>query len=137
MVAIDCIDSPQSRIKVYLRTAVDTLSRAKTAFSLGGRLKGETIDKGLEALEELWSLLFDLEENKDVAELKILPAGSYCGKAIEMKPGAKQPEVKLHIPIRKREVNDIQIAESLCSWFRRRGHADFASRYVADLEKAS
>jgi DMATS type aromatic prenyltransferase len=135
MVAIDCIESAKSRIKIYLRTAVNTLERAKKAFSLGGRLKGEAIDEGLKALEDLWHILFRLQF-EDIETTKILPDGSYCGNAIEMRPGHAEPEVKLHIPVRKIEGSDAQICESLAAWFRRRGNDNFASTYKANLSTA-
>lgn len=53
MVAIDCVDSPKSRIKVYLRTAVNTLARAKDMFTLGGRLTGKETEAGIAALTDL------------------------------------------------------------------------------------
>lgn len=137
MVAIDCVDSPDSRIKVYLRTGANTLARAKDLLSLGGRLSGErSVQAGLEALTELWPMLFRLGPDKDVDNVEVFPAGSYCGCAIESKPGQTLPETKLHIPVRKIQGTDAQICESLTAWFRRRGHGEFAAAYKTDLETA-
>jgi DMATS type aromatic prenyltransferase len=135
MVAIDCTDSPGSRIKIYLRTSVNTLARAKWAFRLGGRLTGEVIDQGIAALEELWPILFRLG-SEDVDEIKVFPDGSYCGNAIEMRADRAAPEVKLHIPVRKINGTDAQLCASLSEWFKRRGHGEFAARYRSDLEAA-
>lgn len=135
MVAIDCIDSPSSRIKIYLRTSVNTLTKAKYAFSLGGRLSGETIEEGIKALDELWPILFRLE-GVDIENVKVFPDGSYCGNAIEMKPGHAEPEIKLHMPVRKIDGTDAQICESLQTWFKQRGHGEFARTYKKDLAVA-
>ena len=135
MVAIDCIDSPSSRIKVYLRTGVTTLAKAKDQFSLGGRLSGHSINEGLEALSELWPILFRLEGD-DINNIEVLPEGSYCGCAIEMKLGQAEPETKLHIPVRKIEGTDAQLCDSLSTWFRSRGHEELAERYKSDLSAA-
>lgn len=116
-------------------TSVDTLAKAKKAFSLGGRLKGEEIVEGIKALEELWPILFRIDAS-EAEEATIFPPGSYCGNAIEMKPGAAFPEVKLHIPVRKIEGTDAQLCESLSKWFARRGHGEFAASYKKELQAA-
>ncbi|KAF2833649.1 hypothetical protein CC86DRAFT_415548, partial [Ophiobolus disseminans] len=117
MVAIDCIDSPRSRIKIYLRTSVNTLARARKAFTLGGRLTGQTVEAGLKALEELWSILFRLTSNSS-EETQVLPDGACCGNVIEVTPNHALPEVKLHIPIRKISGTEAQICTSLSAWFK-------------------
>lgn len=136
MVAIDCVDSPASRIKMYLRTSVTTLAGARDAYTLGGRLDGEAVEAGLDAMGQLWRILFRLDARGDIDDVDVLPAGSYCGFAVEMKPGRARPEVKMHIPVRKIEGTDAQLIESLSSWFRRRGDGEFASSYRGYLEKA-
>jgi DMATS type aromatic prenyltransferase len=135
MVAVDCIDSPTARIKIYLRTTVNTLAKAKKAFCLGGRLTGPTIEEGLQALGELWPILFRIASD-DIEDHKVFSDGSYCGNAIEMRPGHAEPEVKIHIPVRKIKGTDAQICESLSSWFQRRGHAEFAAAYKEELKTA-
>ncbi|KAK4096397.1 aromatic prenyltransferase [Parathielavia hyrcaniae] len=137
MVAIDCLDSPDSRIKMYLRTGANTLARAKDLMTLGGRLSGkEYVQAGLAALAELWPLLFRLGPDDDIENFEVFPPGSYCGCAVETKPGHALPETKLHIPVRKIQGTDAQICDSLAVWFKRRGHAEFAAAYQADLETA-
>lgn len=135
MVAIDCIDSPNSRVKVYLRTGVNTLAKAKQIYSLGDRLSGEVIEAGIEKLGELWPILFRLEGD-DIENTEVFPSGSYCGCAVEMKPGHAEPETKIHIPVRKIEGTDAQLCESLSTWFRRRGHGEFAAAYKKNLAAA-
>ncbi|KXX74882.1 7-dimethylallyltryptophan synthase [Madurella mycetomatis] len=136
MIAIDCVDSPASRIKMYLRTSVTTLAGARDAYTLGGRLDGEAVEAGLEAMGQLWRILFRLDTHGDIDDVEVLPAGSYCGFAVEMKPGRARPEVKMHIPVRKIEGTDAQLIESLSSWFRCQGDGEFASSYRGYLEKA-
>ncbi|OLN95472.1 7-dimethylallyltryptophan synthase 2 [Colletotrichum chlorophyti] len=137
MVAIDCVDSPDARIKIYLRTAVNTLARAKNMYTLGGRLKGQAVTEGLQALHELWPILFRLDAaDPDMEHAEVFPRGSYCGCAVEMKPGRQESGTKLHIPVRKIVGTDADLCEALAAWFRRRGHGEFASRYKEDLKKA-
>jgi len=155
MAAVDCLRSADARIKVYLRTNANTLQRVKRLLTLGGRLAGPTIDAGLEALSELWPLLFRLDPPGDadadvdvesgaasvaawhnrVERAEVFPEGSYCGCAVEMRPGRSEPETKLHMPVRKIPGTDAQICQSLASWFAKRGHAEFGASYQANLEQ--
>ena len=132
MVAIDCIDSPKSRVKIYLRTTVTTLARAKETYTLGDQLSGEIVEAGLTALSELWPILFRLQDG-DIEHTEVLPNGSYCGFAIEMRAGQEAPEVKIHIPVRKIGGTDAQLCKSLSTWFRRRGHEEFGDAYHQNL----
>ncbi|KAK1758060.1 tryptophan dimethylallyltransferase-domain-containing protein [Echria macrotheca] len=113
MVAIDCVDSPNSRIKIYLRTTVTTLAQAKETYTLGSQLSGQTVETGLKALSELWPILFRLEDKRDMEHTEVLPNGSYCGFAIEMRAGQEVPEIKIHIPVRKIGGTDAQLCQSL------------------------
>ncbi|KAK4201189.1 aromatic prenyltransferase [Triangularia verruculosa] len=134
MVAIDCINSLDARIKVYLRTDANTLGKARHLLTLGGRLSGELVEQGLEALSELWPVLFCLPEGTDIDNIEVFPAGSYCGCAVEMKPDREEPETKLHIPVRKIQGTDAQLCESLSKWFKQRGHTEFSAKYKENLE---
>jgi DMATS type aromatic prenyltransferase len=137
MVAIDCTDSPNSRIKCYLRTGVNTLAKAKQQFTLGGRLSGEVFEAGINALSELWPILFRLQGDHDnIENMEVFPAGSYCGCAVEMKPNQAEPQTKLHIPVRKIAGTDAQLCESLSAWFKVRGDMEFAQGYKRDLKAA-
>jgi tryptophan 7-dimethylallyltransferase len=144
MVAIDCLNSADARIKVYLRTNANTLERAKRLLTLGGRLTGDIVDAGLDALSELWPILFRLGPPSDanlekgaheMERVEIFPEGSYCGCAVEMRPGRSEPETKIHMPVRKIPGTDAQICQSLASWFAKRGHAEFGASYQANLEQ--
>lgn len=135
MVAIDCVDSPSSRIKVYLRTGVNTLRKAKSQYTLGGRLSGKSIEQGLQALTELWPILFRLE-GPSIEDIEIFPEGSYCGCAIELRPGDAELETKLHIPVWKTGGTDAQICQSLSTFFTDRGHGGFAAEYKTNLAAA-
>ena len=133
MVAIDCNDTPSSRVKIYLRTAVNTLTKAREAYTLGGRLCGQDVAAAIEALDEFWPIIFRLK-GPNSEEKEVFEDGSGCGYAIEMKPGATEPEVKIHIPVRKIDGSDKQICESLSAWFKKRGNMKLATTYKEELE---
>lgn len=135
MAGIDCVDSPDSRIKVYLQTRANTLDGARRAYTLSGQLSGDVIDKGLEALCELWSVIFRLQE-ADIGNTTVFPKGTHCGLAVEMKPGRAELETKLYLPVRKLDGSDADLCDSLASWFRKRGHGEFSTAYKEDLMSA-
>jgi hypothetical protein len=68
--------------------------------------------------------------------VEVFPKGSYCGYAIEMKPGQAEPQVKIHMPVRKIDGTDAQLCQSLSTWFAARGHGELAASYRTDLEAA-
>jgi tryptophan 7-dimethylallyltransferase len=139
LVAIDCDNSPTSRIKVYLNnTSVDTLAKAKDMFCLGGRLSSPTIAGGIKAIEEWWYHIFELNGQAD--DQKVLFDGLSCVFAFELRPTeeGQDPEidVKLHVPVWVLGKTDAQISERLSAWFKTRNHDAFADRYLEDLEYA-
>lgn len=132
MAALDCIDSPNSRIKVYVQTRSNSLNGAKRVLTLNGQLAGETVAKGLEALEELWSILFPLQTD-NIGNAIVFPKNVYCGLAVEFKAGQQFPETKLHLPLREFEGTDAKFCELLSTWFQKRSHAKFGETYRANL----
>lgn len=137
LVAIDCTYSPDARVKVYLQTTVNTLAKAKSMFTLGGRLSGPIIEAGQKALSELWCHIFTLS-TEDSEDKEVLTDSPYCGFAFEMKVarGDSMLEPKIYIPLWRLGKTDSQLCEKLSSWFKIHGHDDFAARYKQDLVSA-
>jgi DMATS type aromatic prenyltransferase len=136
--AIDCVDSPSSRIKHYVRTKANTFNKVVDLYTLGGSLKSEDIDAGISALRELWPLIFRLDVSpEELGDAEVWPTGGPgAGAAIEMRPGQEEPEVKIHWPVRLINGTDEQLADSLATYFRQRGHGEFADNYKSDLKAA-
>lgn len=139
----DCVvDSPTSRVKVYVVAFVNTLAKARDVFHLGGRLSGTDIAKGLKAVSDFWCHLFGLNNSgPDIDDKEVLAAGSRCFFVFEMRPtaeGQKEAdiEVKWHMPASWLGQTDAQICEVLSTWFRNYGHSDLAVRYQRDLMSA-
>lgn len=143
MLSNDCVvDSPASRIKVYVMAPINTLAKAKDVFHLGGRLSGPAIAAGLKAVGDFWCHLFGLSSSDpDIDDKEVLAAGTTCVFVFEMRPtteGQKESniEVKMHVPASWLGETDAQVCEVLSAWFQNHGHPDLAARYQPDLGSA-
>lgn len=139
----DCVvDSPRSRVKVYVVAYAYTLAKAKEVFHLGGRISGPDIAAGVKAVGDWWCHLFGLSSSDpDIDNKEVLPAGSRCIFTFEMRPTAKGQEapdieVKMHTPMTWLGQTDAQICDVLSTWFQKHGHPDLAARYQPDLISA-
>lgn len=58
ILAIDCIDPAESRLKIYMRTQSTSFSSVREIMTLGGLLDDSILDHNLEELRTLWNLVF-------------------------------------------------------------------------------
>ncbi|PKY09437.1 hypothetical protein P168DRAFT_278920 [Aspergillus campestris IBT 28561] len=56
--SLDCADLKHSRYKIYVGANVKTLREAYGFWTLGGRLKGEAIDRGFQVMEKVWKTMY-------------------------------------------------------------------------------
>jgi DMATS type aromatic prenyltransferase len=141
MLSNDCVvDSPGSRVKVYVDASVGNLAQAKNVFHLGGRISGPAMATGLKAVGDFWCHVFGLDSSDpDVHNKEVLSAdGAKCVFVFEMRPAGgsqAQPEmeVKMHMPASWLGKTDAEICQVLSTWFQKHGHGDLASRYQPDL----
>lgn len=136
LIAHDCIDTADARIKTYIRTGLNTLAGARRLYTLDGRITGEDIAPGLEALAEVWPLFHLLDPNDPDLENKPVYKGFGLGASVELKPNKSQPEVKIHFPTKAIQLRDGAFCDGMAKYFRKRGDPEFADRWRADLEKA-
>lgn len=137
LIALDCVEGPGARIKSYLRTAFTTLAGARNLYTLGGRITGEDVEHGLEALSQLWPILFRIPQGEDIENKIVWPGDFGLGASVELKPGKAQPEVKIHFPPHAiQSYTDRELAGALSDWFRSCGHVEFADSYESDLDTA-
>lgn len=125
MVAIDCEDSTNARIKIYFHTHATTLVQAKAAYTLDGRLSGTVIDDGLTALTQLWQSLFGMGGGH-VFDVDKQPGHCMC--AVEVRPN-QEPETKIYFPTNNTNLTDGQICEGLEAWFKKRGLSNIGDTY--------
>lgn len=143
LLANDCvIDSPSSRLKVYVFAPINTLTKALGHFDLDGALSGEVTAAGLKALRSFWCHIFGLDsESLDIENEEALPEGSRVAFVYELRPTTNDQQkvdvvVKMQIPCSLFGQTDTEIGEKLSTWFHKHGHGDFASRYQIDLASA-
>ncbi|KAI1632605.1 aromatic prenyltransferase [Biscogniauxia mediterranea] len=136
----DCVaETPGSRLKVYFRSSVDTIAKAKDMYHLGGRLKGANTAGGLKAINDFWYHLFGLDSSDPAAEDKVCVGEHKCIFVYEMRSThGSEPDidVKFHIPMWQLGKTDGEISDLLASWFETYGHPDLAARYKSDLDTA-
>lgn len=138
MVAIDCVTSDDARIKVYIESTARCLRAAKAVYTLDGRLKGDVIDAGLQALSELWGALFGLNAAKDedrefYDDLEVLHQLPHCVYGYEMRRGSAAPSPKIYIPVVNSQQTDAQLSEALSGWFSKSGDHELARSYKSRL----
>ena len=136
----DCVaDSPGMRLKFYILSEADSLTKLSEMYSLGVRLKGAHIAASLKSIRELWYHLFGLSDSDPTANDKVCVDKMKCIFAYEMRSThGSEPDldVKFHIPMWQLGKSDGQLSELMASWFESHGHPDLAARYKSDLNKA-
>ncbi len=141
IVASDCVNPLQSRIKVYFRTSHTAFDKVRDVYTLGGRLADESTRKAVGILKELWWLVLglsdDVLETDELAHRDQDQADHRTAGAIfnfEIKPGAKLPEPKVYIPVRHYARSDLDIAQGLTTFFERCEWSSLAQSYMTDLK---
>ncbi|KAL3302351.1 dimethylallyl tryptophan synthase [Colletotrichum asianum] len=124
IVAIDCVNPTDSRVKIYIRSKNTTLTSMIDVMSLGGRLPFLT-DTIMSSLKELWVAVFGSGAEDDVGALsRPLPTIDHRTSGIlyylELKPGAPLPKPKVYLPVRHYARDDEQIARGLSGFLERR-----------------
>ncbi|KAJ5005694.1 4-O-dimethylallyl-L-tyrosine synthase [Colletotrichum sp. SAR 10_99] len=127
IVAIDCVNPTDSRVKIYIRSRNTTFSSMIDVVSLGGRLPFLT-DNVMSSLKELWVAVFGSGAEDDVGALSrplltIDHRTSGILYYLELKFGAPLPKPKVYLPARHYARDDEQIARGLSGFLQRRGNS--------------
>ncbi|KAF9241491.1 hypothetical protein DTO027I6_9085 [Penicillium roqueforti] len=136
IVAIDCLDPSQSRLKIYVRSPFTTLKSVIEMLSLGGRAP-KTQDE-LDSLRELWCSVFDLNPAEYLDDQPLSEKEHRTGGILyyfELKRGAKIPKSKAYLPVRHYAKNDEQIARGLSEYLARRGRTLATGSYYDGVKK--
>lgn len=54
----DCNDPERSRLKIYIGWSVMSLQDVRDCWTLGGRVKGQEIERGLDLVEQMWRFIY-------------------------------------------------------------------------------
>ncbi|EAS31821.3 aromatic prenyltransferase, DMATS type [Coccidioides immitis RS] len=128
----DFVQPSKSRLKLYTASNNVTRDKLEEAWTLGGRLQGPTVSKGLQYLKLLFDLI-NLEEGERPVEVAF-DDSKHSSKATplvwnyEMRAGDPNPLTKLYFPIHGE--NDMQIITGVAQFFRMIGLTDLGHSYV-------
>lgn len=94
-----------------------SFTNLRDLWTQGGRLTGPEIDRGLELIDELWSLLYFTPDGLPAdEELKNRDSESETIITyLEIKPGAAQPTPNPYLETGKFEPNDLEIAKRIAN----------------------
>ena len=135
MIAIDCIEPRQSRIKIYIRIPYTDFKAVLDAYTLDGGLRDAVTRDGAVILKELWHLLIETPNTASEDSNLLLEEHRTAGIIFnfEIKPGSPFPSPQLYIPVRHYCKSDMDISKALCTFFERRGWSDLACSYSSHL----
>lgn len=128
--SIDCV-SPEAgaRVKIYIEPRSNTWAAVKQHMTLGGKLTDKTTLEGLAILRDMWNLMINEPEDKEIDEhfAKEVPETTPISSGLcfswELKPGAATPDVKIYLSLPRFIQGDKAIAEAMEKVFRKRGWA--------------
>ncbi|KAM0547282.1 hypothetical protein ACHAPJ_010417 [Fusarium lateritium] len=130
VIGIDCVSPEEgARVKIYIEPQSNTWEAVQQHFTLGGQLNDKTTLEGLDILRDMWNLLINEPEGKQIDDhfskeiLDKKPDTSGACFSWELKPGQAIPEVKIYVPLNQYFKSDKAIGESLQKVFRKRGWA--------------
>ncbi|GFF55211.1 putative dimethylallyl tryptophan synthase [Aspergillus udagawae] len=134
--ACDLVDPSATRYKVYIHDSDVVLSRAENHWTLGGKLQGDDIARGLEIFRELWMGLGIIEGRRN-------PPGTSAKHGdpssllplmynYEMKPGDHSLKPQLYMPLTG--IPEMQVASALTAFFDKHGMQDQARTFTENLK---
>ncbi|MCJ1470337.1 hypothetical protein MMC07_008982 [Pseudocyphellaria aurata] len=137
IVAIDCVQSSKSRIKIYVRSRLTSFDSVTDVMTMGGLLENEGTSKALASLKELWGLVLGLRP--DFSTSAPLESSGHRTAGIlyyfELKPGADLPTSKVYIPAKHYGVNDLEVARGLSGFLKARGNGFANDDYFEGVQK--
>lgn len=136
IVAIDCLDPSQSRLKIYVRSHLTTLESAIDMLTLGGRAP-KTRDEE-ESLRELWCSAFGLNPDEYRDDQPLRENKHRTGGILyyyELKAGMKVPKAKVYLPVRHYAQSDDQVARGLSEYLARRSKKLVTGSYYEGVKK--
>lgn len=136
-VAIDCVTPEKSRLKVYVRSPETSFHSVCEVLSLGGRLNAMST-KHHEETKELWWRTLGLSESfseSDELEHKSLQTAGVLYN-FDIKAGDDLPQPKLYVPLKQYAQNDLDAAQGLGEFLKRRGKDRFVGNYISALKRS-
>ncbi|KAL9093998.1 MAG: hypothetical protein Q9165_003668 [Trypethelium subeluteriae] len=143
VIGVECV-SPEAgaRIKIYIEPRSNTWAAVQQHVTLGGKLTDKTTFDGLAILRDMWNLMINEPEDREIDEHftkdvpETTPKSSGACFSWELKPGKATPDVKIYVSLRQFFDSDKAIVAAIEKVFRKRGWAwgveDAYNRVVSD-----
>jgi tryptophan 7-dimethylallyltransferase len=135
VVAVDCVQPSDNRVKVYVRTQASSLRSIIDLMTLGGELSDPSILSAIATIRHLWLLFFsEADESVSIPSLRPGHFGSGFSVYFEMRLNRSTPSTKAYIPIRHYCSDDAVIAQAMAQFYREIGLSSVGDRYVSDIQ---
>ena len=113
IVAIDCAEARNPRIKIYFRTRNTSLSSILDVTTLGGRLPALS-PQNERSLRELWVSVLSLRSDEETLR-RVTHRTAGILYYMEFRSGTSLPKPKLYIPVRHYGINDYKVQSNKSS----------------------
>lgn len=129
MLAIDLIDPFKSRFKIYFRSRETSFDSLTNIITLGGRIKGPNMQRGLEDLRCLWNAIFgvDTSSAQPLRNVNHRTAGMLYN--VEFRIGDQLPVAKVYLPVRHYSRSDDAVITGLEDYFTSHHRGSYMAAY--------
>ncbi|KAI1200978.1 tryptophan dimethylallyltransferase-domain-containing protein [Nemania serpens] len=129
MLAIDLIDPFKSRFKIYFRSRETSFDSLTNVITLGGRIKGPNMQRGLDDLRCLWNAIFGVDTSSfhPLKNVSHRTAGMLYN--VEFRIGDRFPVAKVYLPVRHYSRNDDAVITGLEEYFTSRHRGSYMAAY--------
>ncbi|KZF23924.1 aromatic prenyltransferase [Xylona heveae TC161] len=121
ILAIDCVDPVQSRIKIYIRSPRTSFDSAVDMLTMKGKLDPIS---DIASLKELWCNIFGIDDQSFDASNSLPEKGHRTSGLLyylEIKASCPSPKTKVYLPVRHYAQDDEQVARGLSAFLEKRG----------------
>ncbi|GES63335.1 prenyltransferase [Aspergillus terreus] len=145
MLAIDCIDTTKSRLKLYANTHLTSFASVVSVMTMGGRIPN--VSQGIKELEVLFRLVLGLETGfsweedlnvQDAFDTGLAhPFDLYARMTyyFDIAPNSTLPDVKLYIPVLRYAKSDKAVASGLGEYLRLAHRGRYHQGFVHALDE--
>ncbi|KAF1960790.1 aromatic prenyltransferase, partial [Byssothecium circinans] len=136
MLAVDCIDPQEARIKIYIRKNATSVSSVIATLETSGSKLGET-QRSL--LRDIWRSVLSLDHTSISADTDELPLNTHNTAGMiyhfDLRLNSSAPKVKVYIPVKHYGKNDLEVARGLSGWLERNGMGLREGNYLDAVER--
>ncbi|KAI0446169.1 tryptophan dimethylallyltransferase-domain-containing protein [Xylaria telfairii] len=135
MLAIDLVDPLQSRFKIYFRSRETSFDSLRRIITLGGRIEGGRIQRGLRDLNCLWNAIFEVDAppSHPLKEVNHRTAGMLYN--VEFRIADRYPVAKVYLPVRHYSSSDDNVIKGLDHYFQSHQGGSYMASYRRAMDR--